>query len=98
MLRKHLAIILLLSWIVPSGLDLVEDLYFPEHAEIQNEEAFPGGSSYLSFANKLFESPDTSFRHRSIHPENPASQVSLRILAFSAKTSRLYKLHSVFLI
>lgn len=77
MLRKYFALILLLSWIVPSGLDVVEELYHPEHAEIQNNEAWPASSSYLSFTNKLVESVDGSFRHRSIHPENSAAQLSL---------------------
>ena len=96
MLRKYLAVFLLLSWIVPSGFDLVEDLYFPEHAEIQNGGALPAGSGYLSFANKLVESADSSLR--SIHPEDLASEISLRILAASPKASQLYKLHCVFLI
>jgi hypothetical protein len=98
MLRKYLAVILLLSWIVPSGFDLVDDLYFPGQTEIQNEEALPGGSGYLSFTNKLVESAESSSRRRSIHPEDPAFEVSLRILAAPPKTSKLHKLHSVFLI
>jgi hypothetical protein len=97
MLRKHLAILLLLSWIVPSGFDLAQELYFPGQAEIHNEQAFLPGSGHL-FANNFIESTDSLSCRQSIHPEDPAPEVSLRIPADRSKTSKLYKLHGVFLI
>ena len=98
MLRKKVAFLLLLSWIVPSGFDLAEHLYFPEQTEIHDEEALPANSGHLPrFANNFVESADSLSRRRSIQLDE-AFEVSLRILAAYPKAPKLYKLHSVFLI
>jgi hypothetical protein len=98
-LRKQIAALLLLSWIVPSGFDLAEDLDFPEQAEFRKQDALPAGSGQLSrFANNVPESTDSPFRRRLIHLEETAFELSLRVLVVCPKASKLYKLHGALLI
>jgi hypothetical protein len=102
MLRKPLAILLIVSWVVLSGFDLLEDLEFET-----GFSAYSGGTGKtlppyfkhrVSLANNIIESA---------HSEHP-SYLSLLGLTVSHspnhsvssfhRVSELYKLHRVFLI
>jgi hypothetical protein len=102
MFRKPLAALLILSWVVLSGFDLLEDLEFET-----GPSAYSGGTDKslppyfkhrVSLANNIIESA---------HSEQP-SYLSLLGLTVSHspshsvssfhKVSELYKLHRVFLI
>lgn len=96
--RRHFALFLLLSWIVPSGLDLAEDVYFPGQTEIHNEVALPAVSGLQSRFIHNWESADSLARRRSLHLEEPRFEISLHTIASSLKPSKLYKLHGALLI
>jgi hypothetical protein len=100
MLRKLLGSLLIVSWVILSGFDLVEDLELPKRIEIRAlpDASLPIGAPGLHALNNIVESAD----HK---PESYACLLDLHTVDSSAggivvfkKVSRLHKLHRVYLI
>jgi hypothetical protein len=100
MFRKSLAILLVFSWIVLSGLDLLEDFDVQLDAGVHSplEGPLPNGGSGINVVNNIVEFAD---RPQPFH----AGLFGLLAVHLSVgtdlsfkKTSRLHKLHRVFLI
>ena len=60
MLRKRLALLLALSWVILSGYDVIEDLDLPDRIEIHNPaDALSGGAGSAGLlARNIVESAD----------------------------------------
>ena len=103
MLRKALAALVILSWVILSGFDLLEDLGFKTgpsaYSESTPEKALPSDFKHrLSLANNIVESAHIEqlfypslFRLTAFRPSNHP-------LSLFHRVSELYKLHRVFLI
>jgi hypothetical protein len=102
MSRKPLAALLILSWVILSGLDLLEDLEFDTgpsaYSGATNKSLPPYFKHRVSLANNIIESA---------HSEPPsylsllgltASYPRCHLVSSFHKVSELYKLHRVFLI
>ena len=61
MLRKRLALLLALSWVILSGYDVIEDLDFLHRIELQNsaDTLFRGSVSAGLLAGNIVESADS---------------------------------------
>jgi hypothetical protein len=99
MLKRFLAVLLVFSWIILSGYDVVEDLDLPDQTEVQNsiDDPIVGASSGV-LARNIIESAD----YAPIHCQNLLEQFGFLkttcVPHHSQKTSKLYKVHRVFLI
>ena len=100
MYRKSLAVLLIFSWIVLAGFDLLEDLDVPLQTRVHSpfDGSVPNVASGADIVNNIVESADHIqpfyaglFGFPSVHSADGAA------LSFK-KASRLHKLHRVFLI
>lgn len=98
--RKPLAILLVFSWVILSGLDLLEDLDVQLDAGVHSpfEGSLPNVGSGLNIVNNIVESADhiqpfyaELFEFLAVHLSDDTA------LSFK-KASRIHKLHRVFLI
>ena len=95
MLRRRLALLLVVSWVILSGFDVTEDLDLPERIALhQTTDALSlGAGSAGLLAGNIVESAD--------HPHLPcASRSAERYLEFTASytpsfSQRAFKLHKV---
>ena len=99
MLRRFVALLLVFSWIILSGYDVVEDLDLPDQIEVQSSSDDPiavGSNGVL--ARNIVESADhTPYRCQCLL-EQFATRKATYTPHYSHKTSKLHKVHRVFLI
>jgi hypothetical protein len=100
MFRKSLAVLLVFSWVMLSGLDLLEDFDVQLDAGVQSPLGGPltNGASGINIVNNIVEFADCIQPFHAGLFDSLALHLSVdRALSFK-KTSRLHKLHRVFLI
>jgi hypothetical protein len=100
MLQKALAGLLIFSWIVLSGFDVLEDLDLPDQVEIRdsNEAPLPGNGSAGLLARNIVETAT----HAGIRCSNLLEQFTAPTTIYtphsSQRVSKLHKVHHVFII
>jgi hypothetical protein len=100
MLRKALAVLLVFSWVILSGFDLLEDFDLPiqigVHQPLGNSP--PSGGPGVDLVNNLLESGDrTRFSYVGLLALSVVDS-SVDRSTVSKKVSKIHKLHRVFLI
>jgi hypothetical protein len=96
--KRFIAILLVFSWIILSGYDLVEDLDLPDQIEFQSstDDPIPVHSTGLLTRNIVESADHTAGRCQNL------VQFATRKTTYnphqSLKTSKLHKVHRVFLI
>lgn len=100
MLRKTLAVLLIVSWVILSGLDLLEDLDFPIQIGVHSplEDSVPNVGWGVNLVNNLVESGDRPRPSYAGLFERPAVDLPVDAPTVSKKVSKIHKLHCVFLI
>jgi hypothetical protein len=100
MLRKALAMLLILSWVVLSGFDLLEDLELPSLVSVQSpiDDALPNIGQRVKTVNNLLESGDRTRPVSSGLRELPIVDSSIDAPGVPEKVSKIHKLHRIFLI
>ena len=100
MLRRFIALLLVFSWISLSGFDVTEDLDFPDQIEFQSSTELPVTSNGPAglLARNIVESAD----HTPSRCPRLLEQFAIRKTTYtphhSQKSSKLHKVHRVFLI
>jgi hypothetical protein len=99
MLRRFVALLLVFSWIILSGYDVVEDLDLPDQIEVQSSSDDPiaVGSNGVLARNIVESANHTPYRCHCLL-EQFATQKASYPPHYSHKTSKLHKVHRVFLI
>jgi hypothetical protein len=98
--RKLLGFLLIVSWVILSGVDLVQDLKLPNPVQINAlpDHSAPKTSPGLAALNNIVESAD----HKRLPYATLFDSVSVNLFIGGAivfkKVFRLHKLHRVFLI
>jgi len=102
MLRKSLAILLLFSWVILSGFDLLEDLQFESGTSAYSQGPIDKSLPYLkhraSLANNIVESANHAQLFYPSLLRLAAVQWPIQPVLSFHKVSQLHKLHHVFLI
>jgi hypothetical protein len=100
MLRKALAGLLVLSWVLLSGLDVLEDLDFSNLVKLHRSTKAAGSSigQVSRFANNIIESAYHSDAYYETVLKRFIAQQSAAAYTAIHKKSKLHKLHRVFLI
>jgi hypothetical protein len=101
MLRKSLAVLLVLSWIILSGFDVVEDLDLPDQVELSKSAAaeFPGAPWSCRLVNNIVESANASSGRDAVVVAEPVvGRAPFAALPVSHTKLKLHKLHAIFLI
>ena len=100
MLRKRLALLLVLSWVILSGYDVVEDLDLPDGIELHNPtdalSRGPGSAGLL--ARNIIESADRPHLHCVSLSEHYLEFTASFTPNLSQKVFKLHKVNQVFLI
>jgi hypothetical protein len=99
MLRRFVAFLLVFSWIILSGYDVVEDLHLPDQIEFLSSTNGPIAvhSNGLLTRNIVESADHTPYRCHCLL-EQFATQKATYPPHYSHKTSKLHKIHRVFLI
>ena len=102
MVKKPLAVLLIVSWVVLSGFDLLEDLEFGTGSRTQvgstDKSPPPYFGHSVSLVNNIVESAQgEQLSHLSLFELIPSHSSGDSLSSFH-KVSELYKLHRVFLI
>jgi hypothetical protein len=102
MRRKFLAFLLISSWVILSGFDLLEDLDSPSQFSVQSANScdgpLPNVGSGVNIVNNIVES---AHHRQPSYPglfDSPSVHSSVDTALSFKKASRLHKLHCVFLI
>jgi hypothetical protein len=99
MARKLLTLLLLVFWISFSGMDALEDLDLPDQVELYNSTASPllDPGHNVRLAHNMVESAGHS---RISYPRflEQSGKLLTTSPTWSRKTSKLHKLHRVYLI
>ena len=100
MLRKRLALLLALSWVILSGYDVIEDLDFPDRIELQNsaDTLFRGSGSAGLLAGNIVESADRPQLRCASLPEYYLEFTASYVPSLSHKVFKLHKVNQVYLI
>jgi hypothetical protein len=101
MLRRSLAVLLVLSWIILSGFDVVEDLDLPDAIELCNSKpAEPSGAPWsCRLVNNIVESANASSGRDAVVVAEPVVGLApFAALPVSHTKLKLHKLHAIFLI
>ena len=101
MFRKPLAVVLIFSWVVLSGIDLLEDLKLEsEHSAYSEsgESLLPNWLQHASVANNIVESAINPSTFYTPLVRLNLSRSSIHPVLSSHKVLELHKLHCVFLI
>ena len=99
MLRKVLARLLVVFWVILSGFDLVEDLELPNSVKIAASPAsLLNTAPRLHALNNIVESADHKADSFACVFDLQPADVSVGSFAGSNRVSRLHKLHRVYLI
>jgi hypothetical protein len=100
MLKKALAVLLGVSWVILSGFDVLEDLD-PFHQFEFHGSAAPsahGVRHRISLSNNIIESADHSPPRHSVTLHQPTIHVPVDVYVAVQSSSKLHKLHHVYLI
>lgn len=101
MARRSLAILLIFSWIILSGFDVVEDLHILNQSELKNltNALIPreNGSGGI-LARNIVESADRMGSRCANLLEQGFETTAIYTPSLSQKVSKLHKIHQVFLI
>ena len=100
MLRRFIALLLVFSWIGLSGFDVTEDLDLPDQIEFQSSTDSPtatNGPAGLLARNIVETANNTQSRCANLL-EQFATRKTTYAAHHSHKTSKLHKVHRVFLI
>lgn len=98
--RKVLGLLLIVSWVILSGLDLVEDLGLPSPVEVHALPAssLPNAALHLNALNNIVESADhRQFSYACLFDLETVDLSVGGVVVFK-KVFRLHKLHRIFLI
>lgn len=100
MLRKALAVLLVLSWIILSGFDLLEDFDFPIERGVHGplEGPLRNMGPGVDMVNNLVESADRTRLGSSGLRELPVVDSPVNAPEVPEKVSKIHKLHRIFLI
>ena len=100
MLRKRLALLLALSWVILSGYDVIEDLDFPDRMELHNsaDTLFRGSGSAGLLAGNVVESADRPQLRCASLPEHYLEFTASYTPSPSQRVFKLHKVNQVFLI
>jgi hypothetical protein len=100
MLRKWLALLLLFSWVIFSGFDIVEDLDLPDPLELHNSADAPsrGTGSAGLLARNIVELADRTHMRCSNLLEYSFEWTAIYTPSVSYGVSKLHKVHQVLLI
>ncbi|HUC99340.1 MAG TPA: hypothetical protein VMR88_12720 [Candidatus Polarisedimenticolaceae bacterium] len=100
MLRKRLALLLALSWVILSGYDVIEDLDLPDRIEIHNPaDALSGGAGSAGLlARNIVESADRPHLRYANLLEHYLEFAASSIRTLSQRVFKLHKVNQVFLI
>lgn len=100
MLRKRLALLLALSWVILSGYDVIEDLDFPDRMELHNsaDTLFRGSGSAGLLAGNIVESADRPLLRYASSAEYYFEVTANYIPSLSQRVLKLHKVNQVFLI
>jgi hypothetical protein len=100
MIRKALAAVLVISWVVLAGIDLLEDLDVPIQAGLHNRAG--GASSNFgqgaNLADNIIESAHRPWEVETQLSEPKSTAAVTDVISFSKKAVSLHKLNRVFLI
>jgi len=100
MLRKALGVLLIVSWVILSGFDLLEDLDVPSPAGVHSplEGSLPSVGRGVDIVNNILESGDHARLSCAGPFELPAVDLPVDAPTVSKKVSKIHKIHRVFLI
>lgn len=100
MLRKTLAVLLIVFWVILSGFDLLEDFDFPIQVGVRSplEDSVPNVGRGVNLVNNLLESGDRPRLSYAGLFERPVVDLPVDAPTVSKKVSKIHKLHCVFLI
>jgi hypothetical protein len=100
MVRKGLAVILVVSWVILSGFDVLEDLNFPSQTELHASahRASSASGHFSRWANNIVESAEDSESCHEKVLEQLVAQRSAAVYTAKLKSSKLHKLYRVYLI
>jgi hypothetical protein len=100
MLRKIVSALLVCSWIILSGLDVVEDLDLPDRIEFQDTADAPSATTAPAglLARNIIETATHAGNRCSNSLEQFTHPTPLYIPHGSDKVSKLHKVHHVFII
>ena len=100
MFRKVLAVLLMVSWVILSGYDLLEDLDVPSQVGVHSatEGSPPNVGQRIDLVNNIVESADRPRLFDAELFELPGIDLAVARALFSERVFQLHKLHCVFLI
>jgi hypothetical protein len=99
MLRRAISVVLVFSWVILAGIDVLEDLDLPDRIEFQcsSKTTLPAGSG-APLARNIVESATHSGIRCSGWLEQLTPPVTIHTPHLSQKVSKLHKVNRVFLI
>jgi len=100
MLPKRLALLLVFSWVILSGFDVIEDLDLPDQIELHNssDALSRGPGSAALVARNVVESAVRACMRCWILPGHSFELTAIYIPSLSHRIFKLHKIHQVFLI
>lgn len=100
MLKRGLAVLLVLSWVILSGFDVLEDLDPFGQIELHGSAgpSTHGVGHTISLANNIIESADDSRPRHSVTRHQPTVHLPVDVHVVVQSSSKLHKLHHIFLI
>jgi hypothetical protein len=100
MLRKRLALLVALSWVILSGYDVIEDLDLPDRIALHSpSNALSRGAGTTGFlARNIVESADRPHLRCASLPEHHLEFTAGYTHSLSQKVIKLHKVNQVFLI
>jgi hypothetical protein len=101
MLKRVLAVLLVLSWVILSGFDVLEDLDPFGQIELHGSvgpSPTPRVGHTISLADNVVESAYHSPRRHWVSLDEPTVHLSVDVDVVVQSSSKLHKLHHIFLI
>ena len=100
MLRKPISVLLVFSWIVLSGFDVLEDLDLPDQIRFEDSTQVPspGNGSAGLLARNIVETATHAGIRYSNSLEQYTAPITIYIPHSSQRVSKLHKVHHVFII
>ena len=100
MLRRPLALLLVLSWVILSGYDLTEDLHLPDRIALQHttDALSLGDGSARLLARNIVESADRPHLRYASLAEHYLEFTASYVPSLSQRIFKVYKVNQVFLI
>jgi hypothetical protein len=101
MLRKSLAVLLVLSWVILSGFDVVEDLDLPDEVELCHSRSNESSGAPWScrLVNNIVESAHApSDRNPVLLSQPNIAHAPAPVVTVAFTKLKLHKLHAIFLV